>query len=145
MVADKIDLVTKAAIAHLWFATIHPFEDGNGRITRALSDVLLARADKSNQRFYSMSAQIRKERKGYYEILEKKQKGNLDITEWIVWFLQCLINALRSNETCEILHISLSTLDTYVKKGAITCSHVGKRVLFSQDDIDRALAKNRIN
>jgi Fic family protein len=89
----------KAAIAHLWFVTIHPFEDGNGRITRALSDMILARSDKSNQRFYSMSAQIRQERKGYYAILEKTQKGNLDITKWIVWFLQCLINALRSTES----------------------------------------------
>ena len=96
---DNIDQVIKAAIAHLWFVTIHPFEDGNGRITRALSDMILARADKSNQRFYSMSAQIRKERKGYYEILEKTQKGNLDITEWIKWFLQCLINALKSTDS----------------------------------------------
>ena len=96
---DKIELVIKAAIAHLWFVTIHPFEDGNGRITRALSDMILARADKSNQRFYSMSAQIRKERKGYYEILEITQKGNLDITEWIKWFLQCLINALKSTDS----------------------------------------------
>lgn len=96
---DKIDLVIKAAIAHLWFVTIHPFEDGNGRITRALSDMILARADKSNQRFYSMSAQIRKERKGYYEILEETQKGNLDVTEWIRWFLQCLINALKATDS----------------------------------------------
>ena len=96
---DSTDLVIKAAIAHLWFVTIHPFEDGNGRITRALSDMILARADKSNQRFYSMSAQIRKERKGYYEILEKTQKGNLDITEWINWFLNCLINALKSTDS----------------------------------------------
>jgi Fic family protein len=96
---DKLDLVLKAAITHLWFVTIHPFEDGNGRITRALSDMILARSDKSNQRFYSMSAQIRKERKGYYEILEKTQKGDLDITEWIIWFLQCLINALRSTDS----------------------------------------------
>jgi Fic family protein len=96
---NKLDLVLKAAITHLWFVTIHPFEDGNGRITRALSDMILARADKSNQRFYSMSAQIRKERKQYYEILEKTQKGNLDITEWIKWFLQCLINALKSTDS----------------------------------------------
>jgi len=96
---DEIDLVIKAAIAHLWFVTIHPFEDGNGRITRALSDMILARADKSNQRFYSMSALIRKERKGYYKILEKTQKGDLDITEWIQWFLKCLINALRSTDS----------------------------------------------
>ncbi|MFT3739182.1 MAG: Fic family protein [Breznakibacter sp.] len=81
------------------FVTIHPFEDGNGRITRALTDMLLAQSDKSNQRFYSMSAQIRIERKEYYEILEKTQKGNLDITEWIKWFLNCLINALKSTDS----------------------------------------------
>jgi Fic family protein len=94
-----IDLVLKASIAHLWFVTIHPFEDGNGRIARALTDMLLARADKSSQRFYSMSAQIRKERKQYYAILEKTQKGDLDITGWIKWFLQCLINAIISTDT----------------------------------------------
>jgi Fic family protein len=92
------DLVIKAAIAHLWFVTIHPFEDGNGRITRALTDMLLAQSDKSNQRFYSMSAQIRIERKQYYEILEMTQKGNLDITKWIKWFINCLINSLKSTE-----------------------------------------------
>jgi len=95
----KMDLVLKAAIAHLWFVTIHPFDDGNGRIARALTDMLLAQSDKSNQRFYSMSAQIRKERKGYYEMLEKTQKGTLDITEWIIWFLNCLINAIKSADT----------------------------------------------
>ncbi len=95
----KIDLVIKAAIAHLWFVTIHPFEDGNGRITRALTDMLLAQSDKSNQRFYSMSAQIRIERKQYYEILEKTQKGSLDITDWIKWFLNCLINSLKSTDS----------------------------------------------
>jgi len=96
---SKLDLVIKAAIAHFWFVTIHPFEDGNGRITRALTDMLLAQADKSNQRFYSMSAQIRIERNEYYEILEKTQKGNPDITEWIQWFLNCLINALKSTDS----------------------------------------------
>jgi len=95
----KTELVLKAAIAHLWFVTIHPFEDGNGRITRALTDMLLAQSDKSNQRFYSMSAQIRIERKEYYEILEKTQKGSLDITEWIIWFLECLINSLKSTDS----------------------------------------------
>jgi Fic family protein len=95
---NKIDLVIKAAIAHLWFVTIHPFQDGNGRITRALTDMLLAQSDKSTQRFYSMSAQIRIERKEYYEILEKTQKGDLDITEWIKWFLSCLIKALKSTD-----------------------------------------------
>jgi Fic family protein len=96
---NKIDIVLKAAIAHLWFVTIHPFDDGNGRITRALTDMLLAQSDKSNQRFYSMSAQIRIERKQYYEILEKTQRGNLNITNWLQWFLQCLINALNNTES----------------------------------------------
>lgn len=95
---QSIDLVLKAAIGHLWFVTIHPFEDGNGRITRALTDMLLARSDNSPQRFYSMSAQIRTERKGYYEILEKTQKGDLDITDWLSWFLNCLHNALQATE-----------------------------------------------
>ena len=94
-----LDLVLKAAIAHLWFVTIHPFDDGNGRITRAITDMLLAQSDKSNQRFYSMSAQIRNERKQYYELLEKTQKGNLDITDWIIWFLTCLINSLHSTDS----------------------------------------------
>lgn len=96
---NNIDLVLKAAIAHLWFVTIHPFEDGNGRITRTLTDMLLARSDGNSQRFYSMSAQIRKERKQYYEILESTQKGNLDITNWLLWFLNCLMNALLSTES----------------------------------------------
>ncbi len=93
-----IDMVLKAAIAHLWFVTIHPFDDGNGRITRAITDMTLARSDKSVRRFYSMSAQIRIDRKQYYEKLEKAQKGNSDITEWILWFLQCLIDAIDSTE-----------------------------------------------
>lgn len=92
------DLVLKAAIAHFWFVTIHPFDDGNGRITRAITDLILARSDKSIKRFYSMSAQIRIERKQYYDKLEKAQKGNSDITEWILWFLQCLINAIESTD-----------------------------------------------
>jgi len=94
-----IDLVIKAAIAHLWFVTIHPFQDGNGRITRAITDMLLAQADRSNQRFYSMSAQIKIERKQYYQILEKTQKGNLDITDWIKWFLNCLVNTLKATNS----------------------------------------------
>ncbi|MBN1416382.1 MAG: Fic family protein [Bacteroidales bacterium] len=96
---EEVDSVLKAAIAHLWFITIHPFNDGNGRIARALTDMLLAQSDRSSQRFYSMSAQIRIERKQYYEILEKTQKGNLDITEWMKWFLSCLKNALKSTDT----------------------------------------------
>ena len=93
----SMDFLLKAAVAHIWFLTIHPFEDGNGRIARALTDMLLARSDKSTQRFYSMSAQIRIERKNYYEFLEKTQKGNLDITAWVTWFLNCLKNALDNS------------------------------------------------
>lgn len=96
---NRIDLVIKAAVAHLWFVTIHPYQDGNGRITRALTDMLLAQSDKSTQRFYSMSAQIRIERKEYYEILEQTQKGDLDISEWIKWFLSCLIHALKATNS----------------------------------------------
>jgi Fic family protein len=91
---QKLDPVLKSAIAHLWFVTIHPFEDGNGRIARAIADMQMARADKTPQRFYSMSAQIRIERKTYYNMLEQTQKGSLDITEWIEWFLSCLSRSL---------------------------------------------------
>ena len=95
----EIDSVMKAAIAHLWFVTIHPFDDGNGRIARAISDLLLARSDESKQRFYSMSAQILKERKKYYAVLGKTQHStNSDITLWLDWFLNCLKNALHSSE-----------------------------------------------
>lgn len=98
---QNIDPVLKAGLAHLWFVTIHPFEDGNGRIARAITDMLLARADKSTQRFYSMSAQIQAERNKYYDILESTQKGDLDVTQWLLWFLDCL---MRSKEqTDEII------------------------------------------
>ncbi|QKJ29243.1 Fic family protein [Mucilaginibacter mali] len=92
------DAVIKAAIAHLWFVTIHPFDDGNGRITRALTDMLLARADGIPERFYSMSAQILKERNDYYQLLEKTQKGGMDITAWLLWFLKCLNRAMDHTE-----------------------------------------------
>lgn len=94
----KIDPVIKAAIAHLWFVTIHPFDDGNGRISRTITDLLLARADEMPHRFYSMSAEIRKQRKAYYDILEKTQKGSINITAWLEWFLDCLEAALLSTE-----------------------------------------------
>jgi Fic family protein len=93
------DLVIKAAIAHLWFVTIHPFEDGNGRIARAIADMALARSEQSPQRFYSMSTQIRVEREAYYDMLESAQKGDLDITEWLDWFLDCLGRAIDGAET----------------------------------------------
>jgi len=93
-----IDPMLKAAVAHLWFVTIHPFEDGNGRISRAIADMQLARADGSPQRFYSMSAQIRQERKHYYSALEKTQSGDMDITEWLTWFLECLGRAIDASD-----------------------------------------------
>ncbi|WP_437400100.1 Fic family protein [Flagellimonas lutimaris] len=92
----EVDPVLKAAISHLWFVTIHPFEDGNGRITRAITEMILARSDNSVKRFYSMSAQIRVEREQYYEVLERTQKGDSNITEWILWFLECLQEAINS-------------------------------------------------
>lgn len=95
---DAYDPVIKAAIAHLWFVTIHPFDDGNGRIARSLADMQLARSDGSPQRFYSMSAQIQAERKGYYAVLEKTQRGDLDCTKWLHWFLSCLEKALLATE-----------------------------------------------
>jgi len=97
---EESDPILKAAIAHLWFVTIHPFDDGNGRMARAITDMQLAHADGTSQRFYSMSAQIRKERNQYYEILEKTQKDDLDISLWLEWFLACLDRAISStNET----------------------------------------------
>lgn len=89
------DWVAKAGLAHLWFVTIHPFDDGNGRIARAITDMALARSEKSAQRFYSMSAQIRQDRDAYYDVLETTQKGAMDITPWMEWFLGCLRRAIE--------------------------------------------------
>jgi len=95
---ERLDPVLKAGLAHLWFVTIHPFDDGNGRIARAITDLLLARSEDNAQRFYSMSAQIRLERKAYYDILEITQKGGLDVTAWLVWFLECVARAFDHAE-----------------------------------------------
>jgi len=110
----KGDPVIRAAISHLWFVTIHPFDDGNGRIARAIADMGLSRSEKSNQRFYSMSAQIRKERKEYYDILEATQKSDLDITDWLQWFLNCLGRAIHGAET---------TLESVLYKAAFWDAH----------------------
>jgi Fic family protein len=96
--ADRTDAVLRAGLAHLWFVTIHPFDDGNGRIARAIADWQLARSENSAQRFYSMSAQIRQERNDYYDILEHTQKGTLDVTPWLDWFLGCLGRAFDGTE-----------------------------------------------
>ncbi|WP_234682373.1 Fic family protein [Bradyrhizobium monzae] len=98
--ADReADPVIKAAVAHLWFVTIRPFEDGNGRIARVIADLALARSEETTQRFYSMSSQIRKERNAYYDMLERTQRGTLDITDWLQWFLDCLDRAFDGAET----------------------------------------------
>jgi Fic family protein len=100
--------VLKAGLAHLWFVTLHPLDDGNGRLSRAIGDLALARADQSPQRFYSLSAQIQKERKDYYEQLERTQKGGLDVTDWLQWFLDCLLRALNNAQ---------GTVDQVMAKG----------------------------
>ena len=96
---EGLDGVLRAGLAHLWFVTLHPFEDGNGRIARALADMTLARTERTKQRFYSLSTQIRKERNDYYAILERTQKGDLDVTAWLLWFLDCLGRAISGTET----------------------------------------------
>jgi Fic family protein len=122
-----IDLVLKASIAHLWFVTLHPFEDGNGRIARAITDMLLACSDGLPQRFYSMSTQIQKDRKSYYDVLEKTQKGNLDITEWIYWFLNTLQRAIiNSEETLTLVIRKHKFWNTY---GSLIKNERQKKVL----------------
>lgn len=97
--SDEIDPIIKAGIAHFWFVTIHPFEDGNGRIARAIGDMALARADGTKDRFYSLSSQIEAEREDYYGQLEKQQHATPDITEWLIWFLDCLGRSIANAET----------------------------------------------
>jgi len=97
-VDQQDDPIIKAGLAHLWFVTLHPFDDGNGRIARAIGDMALARSDGSSQRFYSLSAQIGRDRKNYYELLEKTQKGTPDVTQWLSWFLSSLLSAIQVAE-----------------------------------------------
>lgn len=95
----EIDPILKAGIAHLWFVTIHPFEDGNGRLGRAICDLMLARADRTKDRYYSMSTQIEAERKEYYNQLERQQRSSTDITAWLEWFINCLSKAIANSST----------------------------------------------
>ena len=115
--APQTDLVVQSAVAYFWFVTIHPFADGNGRIAQALADLMLARAEQSAQRFYSLSAQIQHERNEYTAVLEKCQKGPLDITPWIEWYLHCLKHALAVSET---------TLEAVLSKARFWEAHVGQ-------------------
>lgn len=123
----KDNLLIKAAVVHLWFVIIHPFEDGNGRIARALTDMILAQQDDTKYRFYSMSSQIQKIRKSYYNILEKTQKGPMDITNWIIWFLETLLEAIRSSE--DILSGVLKRAEFWQKHNNLIFSERQKKVL----------------
>lgn len=123
---DSTDLIIKAALAHLWFVTIHPFDDGNGRIARAIADMSLARSEKSPQRFYSMSAQIRIERNAYYDILERTQKDDLDVTPWLSWFLGCLDRAVGGAE---------NILKNVLDKAEFWKTHADKKFNDRQRDI----------
>jgi len=111
---DAADPIIRAAIAHLWFVTIHPFDDGNGRMARIITEMMLARADKTSKRFYSLSAQIMQQKKDYYDALEQAQKGTLDITPWLMWFVGALRNAL--------LH-GLHTTDRVIQKTEFWARH----------------------
>ena len=124
---DETDYLIKAGIVHLWFVILHPFDDGNGRIARALSDMFLAKSDNLNYRFYSMSSQIRKERKSYYNTLEKTQKGSLDITNWLEWFLETLLNAINSSE--DILSSVLKRAEFWQKHSEVIFNERQKKVL----------------
>ena len=95
---SSLDPVLRAGLAHLWFVTIHPFEDGNGRIARAIAELALAQGDGSRERYYSMSGQIMRDRQSYYDVLETAQSGDLDVTEWLLWFVRCLTLAIASAE-----------------------------------------------
>ena len=111
---NDTDPILRAAIAHLWFVTIHPFDDGNGRMARTITELMLARADNSNQRFYSLSAEIMKQRKEYYDVLEQTQKGAIDVTPWLLWFVKTLRNALV---------FSLQTTDRVLQKASFWSKH----------------------
>ena len=123
------DPLLKAAVAHLWFVTIHPFEDGNGRIGRAITEMSLARSDGSAQRFYSMSSQILEQRKGYYEILEKTQAGSLDITQWLTWFLGCLDQAIGQSNRITDSALEKEVFWQRLTKEKISLNHRQKKVL----------------
>lgn len=133
--ADLIDYINnsqdnpliKAGIVHLWFVILHPFDDGNGRIARALTDMILAQSDNNKYRFYSMSSQIQKHRKAYYEILEKTQKGSMDVTNWLVWFLENLLSAIKSSS--EILEDVLKRAEFWQKHSDIVFNERQKKVL----------------
>ena len=124
-----IELLTKAALAHLYFVTIHPLEDGNGRIARAITEMSLARLENSAQRFHSMSSQIREERKAYYQILESTQRGGMDVTEWLVWFLDCLGRAIAKANKLTADVLAKGAFWRHMKEESIEVTERQKRLL----------------
>lgn len=124
---DNVDFLIKAGIIHLWFVILHPFDDGNGRIARALADMMLAKSDNQNFRFYSMSSQIKKVRKSYYDILERTQKGSLDITNWLLWFLENLLISINNSD--EILGSVLKKAEFWQQNAAICFNERQKKML----------------
>ncbi len=157
---NERDWVVKAALAHLWFVTVHPFDDGNGRIARAIADMALARSDRSAQRFYSMSSKIQQKRAEYYEVLERTQKGTTDITRWMRWFLQTLGEAIDASQTTleavlakadfwkRLENVSLNDRQRLVLnrmldgfEGKLTSSKWAKLAKTSQDTAARDIAK----
>ena len=123
------DPLLETAIAHLWLVTIHPFQDGNGRITRAISELCLARSDDSQQRFYSMSSQILEERAEYYRVLESTQKGSMDITEWLVWFLKCLDRSIEKSNLITDSALEKESLLRGLKNRSIILNDRQKKML----------------
>jgi Fic family protein len=126
---EQEDPLLKAAIAHLWFVTIHPFEDGNGRIGRAIAEMCLARSDGNAQRFYSMSSQILEERRNYYEVLEKTQSGSLDIGDWLTWFLECLDRAIEQSNRITSSALAKESFWLNLKEKNVSLNHRQKKVL----------------
>jgi Fic family protein len=123
------ELLIKTALAHLYFVTIHPLEDGNGRIARAIAEMSLARLEDSAQRFYSMSSQIREERKAYYEILEATQKGGVDVTTWLVWFLDCLGRAIAKAKTLTAVVLEKDAFWRHLKEESIEVTERQKKII----------------
>ena len=123
------DAVLKAALAHLWFVTIHTFDDGNGRIARAITDMMLARADGSPERFYSMSSQIMQERRDYYLALETTQKGDTDVTRWMKWFLQCLGRTIDAAQQHVTAALSAARFWEQAQKSGLAFNHRQRRLV----------------
>ena len=124
---NEADNIIKAGISHLWFVILHPFDDGNGRLARIITDMLLARSDNCSMRFYSMSAEIKKKRKDYYKILEETQKGSLDITNWLYWFLDTLNKAIENSNV--IFDNILSKTNFWQKNNNLNLNERQKKII----------------